>query len=1051
MYFKHILKFTCLFVLVAFFCTDAYAQTRSVSGTVLEDSTLAPVAGVTIKVKDGPQSAVTNTSGEFTLNVPTRGAVLEYSHVGYENGTINVSDGGDIRILMNKLDMRMDEIVVVGYGTQRRSAVNTAISSVKGETIQDIPAPNIAGALRGRIAGLGVSQASGRPGASITLNVRGASVSATAATVGSTDEPLYVIDGIIVSKNDFDNLDPSMVEDISILKDAASAAIYGAAGAKGVILITTKRGKAGRIRTSYNGYIGTTDATKMPEMLSAYDHAVLLNDGYRVANASASDFFSDADLESLKNTNYKSWFDEIWQSSYMQRHNLSFSGGSDKVTYFAGGSYQNENGNYAGIKQDKYSFRAGFVATVAKGLRADINFNVDQRIRESQNPVTENDQTFIQTMLQIPRWVPSQINGMCVKFNNIDSHPLGGVASGYQSNGKWGGYRINSSLTYDFDGALKGLTARFQVSQSSGNNNSTQYRPAYRVYNFVKTGNNNALFTDQLLVGSNGLTYAEVFGGANSQYSPSLQKDNSYQGFLTLQYNKQIRRHSINVLLGGEQSRSNSESLGVTWLNQVLLGLDDYWAFGTIDINPKREINEFVKKSYFGRFNYNYDSKYFLDGVTRLDASSNFAKGNIWGVFPSVSLGWMVSKEDFFKDNISVINYLKLRFSWGVVGDDRVGARLWQERYTVDNSGYMYGDNNLQRGINPARIANPDITWEKKRTLNGGLEMGLFKDKINLSIDVFQNYTYDGFDLGVNQTFPMYAGFEAPVLNYMQRYNWGSEFTIGYKANLAKDLKMNFNMNFGFGNSINTQMFYNERQLYENSFPDWVISLGTDPRYYNSSNYGLKAIGMFKTQEEVDAFLKKYPSYTVNNVAPQAGFLYYEDTNGDGKITERDIAPMYERVNSRFSTGIQVAFSYKALSLSTNIGARFGGKAFYDSKARDEATLTKNAPAFWKDHWTPENPNGKFPRFDDPSTLAGWNSTFWAVDGTTIRVNDMTLSYAVPEKIIRRIGLSNARILLTGNNLWIIKSPFKYVDPYSSNIYDYPTIRTISAGLSLSL
>jgi TonB-linked SusC/RagA family outer membrane protein len=1052
MYFKHILKFTCLVVLLVFASINVQAQTRAVSGTIVDDSTKVPIAGVTIRVKNGPQTAVTNADGEFTLNIPTAGATLEYSHVGYENGSVTVSDReGPLRLLMNKLDMKMDEIVVVGYGTQRRSGVNTAISSIKGETIQDIPAPNIAGALRGRIAGLSVSQASGRPGAGITLNVRNSAISETASQLGISNEPLYVIDGITVDKDAFDNLDPSMVEDISILKDAASAAIYGAAGAKGVVLITTKRGKAGRLRTNYNGYLGTSDATRMPDMLSAYDLAVLLNDGYRIGNAPSNNFFSNADLEVLKNINYKSWFEEIWKPAYTQRHNLSFSGGSENVTFFAGGSYQNENGNYAGIKQDKFSFRAGFVANVAKGLKADVNFNVDQRIRKSENPVSENDQTFIQTMLQIPRWVPAQINGMYVNYNNMNTNPLGGVTSGYYSNSNWGGYRINTSLTYDFSGALKGLTARFQVSQSSSNTNSTQYRPAYKVYNFIRSGNNNALFTDQLLVGTNGLPYVEVFSGTNSQYVPSLSKDNSYQGFFTLQYNKQIKKHSLNILAGGEQSRSNGEALSVTWLNQVLLGLDDYWAFSTIDINPKREINEGVKKSFFGRFNYNYDGKYFLDGVTRLDASSNFATGNIWGVFPSVSAGWIVSKENFFKDNISAINYLKLRLSWGIVGDDRIEARLWQARYTVDNSGYMYGDNNLQRGINPSVIPNPDITWESKRTLNGGIELGLFKDKLNLGIDVFQNYSYNGFDKGVNQSFPMYAGFEAPVLNYMQRYNWGSEFNIGYKANLAKDLRMNLNMNFGFGNSIITQMYYNERQLFENSYPDWVIGLGTDPRHYSTGNIGLIALGMFRTQDEVDAFLKKYPSYTINNVVPQAGFLYYEDTNGDGKITERDQVPMFDRTDSRFATGIQLGLGYKSLSLSVNIAARFGGKAFYDSKARDEALVTKNAPAFWKDHWTPENPEGKFPRFDDPSVLAGWQSTFWAVDATTIRVNDMTLSYTLPQNLLKRIGMSSARILLTGNNLWVIKAPFKYMDPYSSNIYDYPTIRTISAGLSLSL
>lgn len=1042
-------KISFVFLLLIIQSMLGFAQDHDISGQVTDQTTGSPLAGVSVRVKGASKVVVTDQNGVFILRSVAIGATLILSHVGFEQKEVKVEGNTSLKLTLLSSQQKLEDFVVVGYGTQKRSAVNTAISTIKASEIEDIPAPNIAGALRGRIPGLGVSQSSGRPGASITLNVRNAAVSETAAQLGVSDEPLYVIDGITVDKATFDNLDPSLVEDISILKDA-SAAIYGASGAKGVILITTKRGKAGKLKTTYNGYLGVSDATRMPDMLSAYDHAVLLNDGYRIGNYSANRFFSAEDLEYLKTVNYKSWLDEIWEPALMQRHNLSFSGGAESITFFAGGSYQSENGNYAGIKQDKFGFRGGFVATVAKGLRADINFNVDQRIRKSNNPVTENDQAFIQTMLQIPRWVPAQINGMYVNFNNINTNPLGGVESGYYSNSNWGGYRINSSLTYDFPGVLTGLTARFQVSQGGGSSTSTQYRPAYRVYNFVKTGNNNTLYTEEPLVGSNGLTYNEVYAGVNSVYAPSLDRSSSYQGFLTLQYARDFGRHSVSALAGAEQSRSNNESIGVTWLDQVLLGLDDYWAFNQVDPNPKRVVAEGVKRSFFGRANYSYDNKYFLDGVIRFDASSNFATGNIWGIFPSISAGWIVSNEDFFRDNINIINHLKLKFSYGIVGDDRVDARLWQARFTIDNSGYLYGET-LQRGLNPQRIPNPDITWEKKRAINAGLEMGLLKDKINIGVDVFQNYSYDGFDKGVDQAFPMYTGFAAPVLNYMQRYNWGSEFSVGYKANLARNLRLNLGMNFGFGNSIITQMYYNARQLFENSYPDWQVGLGTDPRRYNTGNYGLIAKGMFKSQDEVDAFLKKYPSYTVNNVAPQPGFLYFEDTNGDGKITERDIVPMFDRNGSRFATALQIGLSYRSLSLSTNIAASFGGKAFYDSKARDEATDTKNVPAFWKDHWTPENPDGKFPRFDDPSIVAGWQSTFWAVDATRIRVNNMTLSYSLSQRLLNQLGMNSARLLLTGNNLWIIKSPFKYVDPNSSSVYDYPTIRTISLGLSLGL
>lgn len=1044
------MRFAC-FMLLSLCCTSLFAQERTVNGVVVDGKSGEHLPGAIISAKGRPSNVSSKADGTFTIRLLPTDSVLVVSYIGYKRVQTKLGNETFVTVSMDSTySADLNDVVVVGYGTQKRSAINGAVSTVKGSDIEDIPAPNIAGALRGLVPGLSVSQSSGKPGASITLNVRNATVSETAQLLGVSNEPLYVIDGITVDKDAFDNIDPSMVDNITILKDA-SAAIYGASGSNGVILITTKQGQVGKGRLNYNGYYGLSDATRMPDMLSAYDLAVLLNDGARIYNTNSSNYFSDEDLNSLKTNHYTNWFDEMWQPAFMQRHNLSFSGGSDRVTYFAGGSYQNENGNYAGIKQNKYSFRSGVTAQIAKGFKATIDFNVDSRVKESNNPTSENDQTFIQTMMQVPEWVPAVIDGKYVNFNNLKTNPVASVNTGYYTKSKSNGYRINTSLSYDFAGALDGLSAKFQISAAGSNDGSTQYRPSYRLYTFQPAGANNALLSDQVQIDNNGNpVYYDVYGGTNSAYTPNLSRENSYQANFTLNYTKNINKHAITALLGGEQAHGSGESLGVTWLNQILTGIDEYWAFDQSLYTASRSQSENVKRSYFGRLNYSYDNRYYLDLVTRLDASSNFAKGNIWGVFPNIALGWTVSNEKFFKENVSIINYLKFRFSWGIVGNSSIDERLWQERYTADVSGYLYGGG-VQGGMNPQRIPNPDLTWENKRTVNAGVDIGLFGDKLNISVDVFSNYVKNGFDKGTDQSFPMYAGFQAPVLNYMKRYNWGSEYNISYRTNLSKDLRMDASMNFSlFSGSIITQMMYDPFKLFENSYPDWQIDLGTRSGDY--SNIGLQAIGMFRTQDEVDAFLKKYPNYTINNITPQPGWLYFVDENGDGKITERDQIPLYDRKGGLgFGANYQLGFSWKGLSLKANIAAKFGGVAYYDSKARDEATTTKNVPSFWKDHWSSSNPDGKFPRFDDPSILAGWQSSFWAVDGTTIRVNSMTLSYAIPSKLLSKTGLSSARFLLTGNNLWVIKSPFDYMDPYSSNIYDYPTVRTISLGLSLGL
>ncbi|SEG72733.1 SusC/RagA family TonB-linked outer membrane protein [Sphingobacterium lactis] len=1024
---------------------SAYSNTYTlvnVTGKVLDENG-KPIPGATVMIKGTKTGVKTDNQGEFRINVPPEQSVLVITYVGYEAQEVDVRGRQNISITM-KPGAAIEEVVVsVGYGTRKSSEVVGSIASIKGEELMDIPAPNLAGAMRNRIAGVGVSQVSGRPGSGISLNIRNSATSSTASGVGVTAEPLYIVDGIIVDKEAFDNIDASMVEDISFLKDAA-AAIYGASGAKGVVLVTTKRGKAGKPSITYNGYVGTSDAAQRPEMLTAYQHAVLMNETNSINNTASSSFFSPEDLALIQGLNYKSWFDEMWQASLTQRHNLSISGGSEKITFFAGGSYQNENANYAGMKFDKYSFRSGLTADFGKGLRADVNFNVDHNIRLAQHNLTENDATYFESIISIPQWVPMKIDDMYVNYNG--KNPMATVESGYYNNRKSKAYRINASLTYTPE-FIKGITARFQISQGSGSTNSRTYNPPYNLYNFERTGNNNELFTNVLNPETPSFGYPTV---QNSRLTPGLGEDNSYQGFLTLQYANTFGKHGISALAGGEQSERNSDMLSVYWNNQLIPGGEDWWAFDSNTLT-RNNINRFesAKRSFFGRFSYDFDKKYFIEGVARWDASSNFATGNRWGFSPSIGASWIASRENFFESLSSYITFLKFKVNWGITGDDRVDQRLWQERYLIDTSnGYLYGNSN-GNALNPGRTPNIGITWEKKRTINFGVEMTLF-NTLDINAEFFQNRGYDVFDMGGNDILPLYAGYLAPIINYQERFNWGSEFTVGYRTKFGQDVNFNASVNFGYGNSLISRALYAPGKILELNIEDnLTTAFGTDPRKYNSGNFGLISNGMFRTQEEVDAFMAQHPNYRTYNAIPQPGWLSYEDTNGDGVINDWDKTTMYENNNPFISTGINLGVGYKAFNLSTNIFAQFGGRVFYDSRARIAPSMTRNILSIWEDRWTPANTNGWLPRFDDPSLTR--NSTFWAVDGTTIRVNNLTLSYRLPSSIANRVGLANARILATGNNLWTLVNPLKYKDPYTSSAYDYPILRTISVGLSLNL
>lgn len=1022
----------------------------NITGTVI-DQDGNPVVGATVLVKGTKSGVQTDADGVFRINLPEGNTVIVVTYIGYKVQEANVGGMTNITITLESSDA-IEEVIVTGYGTQKRSEIVGSVATITGEELMDIPAPNIAGALRNQIAGVGVSETSGRPGARITLNIRGASTSEQGAAINATSEPLYIIDGITVLSDVFDALDPSMVENITFLKDA-SAAIYGAAGAKGVVLVTTKRGKQGKPSVSYNGYLGVTDAARKPDFLSAYELAQFLNESAFMGNKPESDMFSEADLAYLKGLDTESWYDQLWKPAVMQRHNLSISGGGERTTFFVGGSFQNQNANYAGMKEDKYTLRSGLTTTIIDGLKADIAFNLNHNLRESQNQLgNQTDATFFETMIATPDWVPMYIDGLPVNINGRGSNPLAILNSGYLETRKSQDYNINASLTYS-PSFLKGFSAKVQVSQRGGNSSNEQYTAPYQLWEFQRMGNNRQLYSNSLAAMDDPFIWAIPASGAN--LTSTLANNGGYQGFVTLSYNETFADHTLGVIVGGEQTVSNNEDLGLRWENQLIPGSMDYWAFDqNLMQRNSRDIFKTTKRSAFGRLSYDYKKRYILQVVTRLDASSNFARGDRWGWSPSVGAGWIVSQENFFKDNVSFINHLKLKANWGITGDDRVAARLWQERFALDiNNGYMFGDGNYGVGLNPASYPNLFITWEKKRSFNFGVESTMWDNKLNVGMEFFQNKTFDGFDKGANEMNPLYSGLIAPTVNYREVYNWGSEFTIGYNTRITEDWRINAGMNFGWGNSVVSKMLYNPNGLLEKDRTDgdWAgTKFGVDPRKYNTSNIGYHTQGMFRTQEQVDAFLAENPNYTINGQVPQVGWMIYEDTNGDGVINHFDKDILFNRTEPVFSTGINLGVQYKDFNLRTNIMARFGGKVFVDSRARTKPDYDTNVPIFWRDRWTPEDPmNGKYPRADDPYVNDA--ADIWALNATTIRVNNMTLSYSLPANVARRAGLVNARILLTGNNLWTLVNPFNYKDPYTSIVYDYPTVRTISVGLSASL
>jgi hypothetical protein len=384
-----------------------------------------------------------------------------------------------------------------------------------------------------------------------------------------------------------------------------------------------------------------------------------------------------------------------------------------------------------------------------------------------------------------------------------------------------------------------------------------------------------------------------------------------------------------------------------------------------------------------------------------------------------------------------------------LVGEDRVANKTYVNRFS-QTQGYLFGSSNVfTNGLDPNLYPNPDATWEKARTFNVGFDAAVLRNKINISADFYQRYIYDGFNQLDATLLPITTGLPSAVKNYGQQLSWGAEFSVGYRNKFGKDWGFNTDVNFGWSNSQILQQYYNASTfgLYgSNAFNN---PIGKDPRKFNGNNFGYIATGIIRSQADVDAILAKNPNYTIGGQKPQIGFMDFEDVNGDGKIDDNDITTMFDRTTSIIGFGITFGVTYKDFKLQTNMNLSIGGKRFYDSEARKAPTTTQNAPIFWNDTYSLDNPNGKYPRVDAP--LARENSTFWAVNGTQSRINNMVLSYTMPKRISAKYKIPDCKIMVSGTNLWNIANPLKYKDPYTGNFASYPTLRTITVGLNVSL
>lgn len=1115
----------CLGILLSFMMLlPTLAQnTKSFKGVVV-DETGEPIIGAAVKVVDTTIGTITDLNGKFVINVPA-GKLVEISYIGYISQRI--SDFKLTKVVLKEDTQQLDEVVVVGYGTQKKAHLTGAIATVPMDDIQDISSGSLANTLSGLVNGVSVSGGNSRPGENARITIRQNDV---LASMGNNNlEPLYVIDGYIyptevkvgssienLGATAFNNLDPSMIEGISVLKDAA-AAVYGARAANGVILVTTKKGKLGTPQISYSGTFGIADEVSRPKMLNAYEYGRLWN-AVRAADPTDTsinlleDLFQADELNAMKGLNYD-LLDKYWKSALTQQHSVNLSGATEKANYFAGISYFNQDGNLGNLDYDRWTYRAGVNVKVSKWLNAGVQVSGDYGKKNTPlNKVGGSKTEDYNTLLTHPYYIPEEINGLPIAAFGISNSQVSNVQkynfSAIQNNGDYSrnmtsNMNINANLEYDFGWSkwLKGLKVRFTYSKSINSAKINQYGSSYDLYYMAdRAGSGKHLYTpipgqedayDFLLTADNFL-YANngkpVVNGDTSFLSRNMNRTDNYQMNFTVTYNRTFGDHTLGGLFSIERSEAESEYVegSITYPYEFTNGQSNTMsAEGKGNTSFSR--SESGTLSYIGRINYAYADKYLLEFLLRSDASTKFAPENYWGFFPSVSAGWVISQEDWFKNNVKGIDYLKLRASFGLTGRDNTLPWQWAQNYAMDkDKGFIFGTGtDLNAGshitINKNISAvNRNAHWDKSYKANFGLDFNVLNNRLVFAIDGYYDWNREML-LPYKPSIPGTVGTQSAYVNYGEMDAYGVELSVTWRDKIGKDFKYKVQVNTGYTDNKVLVTDWDSPMTFKSLHKGERSDIGT---------WGLQCIGMFRSYQDIDEYfakynITKYMDMTKDQVRP--GMLIYKDVRGelqpdgtyagpDGVVDkENDQVRMANRSNPYgFTTNLSA--EYKGFSISAQLNASWGGYSFVPTNAiklgnkGDAAGGYRdleyaNMPSFWNvDNMyvyqdvldaagnvvVKANHDAKYPNLQYASVNSA-ESTFWRVSGTRIRLNRLTLAYKIPSKYTKMIGIESCRFNVTGQNLLSFNNPYpdNFMDPMIS-YGTYPTLRKFTIGVNVT-
>lgn len=1022
-----------------------------------------PIIGATVALKGTTTGTKTDLDGVFRMNLPKGDEVLVVSYVGYKTQEFPVNNLTDFEITLEAADV-LDEVVVVGYGTQKRAHLTGAIQTIDAAEIEDLPSTNIAASLSGRLLGVDVSEGTGRPGTSANINVRKAY---TVSKDGGTYQPLYVIDGVIQTdaqgspdNTAFNALVPSEIESLTVVKDAA-AAVYGSRGANGVIIITTKRGKVGAPRISYSGSIAFNDEAYRPKMMNAYEFAQYMNIMNGPYGASAkqdkNSFFSEDELEHFKTINHD-WLDAAWKSAHLTQHSLNASGGTERATYFANVSYQSQNGNLSTVDYSRWNFRAGSDVQVSQNFKAGIQVsgNYSDRIKTFNKISGENDDNDYRTLITKPRYIPMYVNGYPVRgpgANDLSQYHFFELEKyNNLSDAKEQAMAVNIFAEYEVP-YVEGLKARVSYARNFSSGNTQRVGVRYNLYNFNMLGQNEHIYDG-----------AEVSGSVSVKNDDRIsyinQNGRSQQYNFSLSYNRKFGLHEVSGLFNIERAEARSGQQNVMKDGPLLTNNGQFnTAFGAID--GATFAYESGSLGYIGRVNYVYDDRYLAELLYRSDASTRFAPENYWGNFLATSFGWVLSEENFF--DVSWIDFLKVRYSFGKLGKDDTRAWNWRQRYTFQQGkGTVFGGNgNATMGMRMEASPNRDAKWSDSYQQNFGVDARFMRSRLSVGID---GYLYQGRNelMEMTANLPVTVGGTVASVNMGSIDRFGVDLSVGWNDKVGGDFRYGAEVRFSWSDDKVRRGNFNPQDM----LLPWRPQQG---RSSDNGVWGMDYLGMFRNQADIDAYVSEYGIKEVfgvqaNNLMP--GMLYYRDVRGalqpdgtfagpDGIVDENDQIQLARKQNNHYQLATTINLGYKNFSFSMVVAGSFGGFSEFDSNSRKKLhnsinRVYENKPVFWNDIFDPElNPNGRYPNPHWEEISLRQTSTFWQVPAFRMSVRSANLGYTLPKHIAEYAKISNARLFVSAMNPLTLYNPFTYRDATAA--YDvYPNLRTYSLGVNVT-